>query len=193
MTRRQPEWLNTPNQLTMARFLFVPFAVIGVMEGHYAVSLGVFVLAGLTDMLDGFIARRFHQQSKLGEHLDPLADKLLLSSMFLTLSYARLIPWSYTILVFSRDLSILAVSAVLYNTTALRDFRPSLFGKANTFAQVATVFFVLLYQIVNTNATAMARQCGLYATLTFTILSGVHYVYLTGERLSALPRKPGDK
>ena len=83
----------------------------------------------------------------LGQYLDPIADKLLLSTMFLVLSILHKIPWKYTVLVFSRDISILCASAVLYAIAGLRDFRPSIFGKANTFAQVAAIFFVLLFQI----------------------------------------------
>ncbi len=107
----------------------------------------LFVLAGMSDGLDGLLARTLKQQTVLGQYLDPIADKLLLSTIFLVLSILHKIPWKYTVVVFSRDISILAASAVLFAIAGLRDFRPSMFGKANTFAQVAAVFFVLLLQL----------------------------------------------
>ena len=133
--------LTAPNQLTLLRMAFLPFIVIKLVEGHYVSALTLFVLAGLSDGLDGILARTLKQQTLLGQYLDPIADKLLLSTMFLVLSILHKVPWKFTVLVFSRDVSILAASAVLFAIAGLRDFRPSIFGKANTFAQVAAVFF----------------------------------------------------
>src|SRR6516225_9243702 len=127
--------------------IFVPFIVIHLVDGHYLWALVVFVIAGFSDGLDGQLARTLHQQTLLGQYLDPIADKLLLSTMFLVLSILHKIPWKFTVLVFSRDISILAASAVLFVFAGLRDFRPSIFGKANTFAQVAAVFFTMLQQV----------------------------------------------
>jgi cardiolipin synthase len=175
--------LTAPNQLTLLRMMFVPFIVIKLVEGHYQLALVLFVLAGLSDGLDGLLARILKQQTVLGQYLDPIADKLLLSTMFLVLSILHKIPWKFTVLVFSRDISILFASAVLYAIAGLRDFRPSIFGKANTFAQVAAVFFVLLSQINASRWVAIARLSFLRATFTFTIISGLHYVLLMGQRL----------
>jgi cardiolipin synthase (CMP-forming) len=174
---------TAPNQLTLLRMLFVPFIVINLVQEHYGWALTLFVLAGLSDGLDGLLARKLHQQTLLGQYLDPIADKLLLSTMFLVLSILHMIPWKYTVLVFSRDISILAVSAVLYMIAGLRDFRPSIFGKANTFAQVAAIFFVLLLAVNQDPSIAIARKFFLRATFAFTILSGVHYVFLVQHRL----------
>ena len=123
---------TAPNQLTLLRMIFVPFIVIHLVDGHYLWALVVFVIAGFSDGLDGLLARRLHQQTLLGQYLDPIADKLLLSTMFLVLSILHKIPWKYTVVVFSRDISILAASAVLFAIAGLRNFRPSIFGKANT-------------------------------------------------------------
>src|SRR6202158_4077022 len=127
--------------------IFVPFIVIHLVDGRYLWALVVCVIAGFSDGLDGLLARALHQQTLLGQYLDPIADKLLLSTMLLVLSILHKIPWKYTVLVFSRDISILAASAVLFAIAGLRDFRPSMFGKANTFSQIGAVFFVLLSQI----------------------------------------------
>src|SRR6202163_2914880 len=88
---------------------FLPFIVINLVEGHYSSALILFVLAGLSDGLDGLLARTLKQQTVLGQYLDPIADKLLLSTMFLVLSILHKIPWKFTVLVFSRDLTILQI------------------------------------------------------------------------------------
>ncbi len=178
--------LSAPNQLTLLRMMFVPFIVIKLVEGHYSSALILFVLAGMSDGLDGLLARTLKQQTVLGQYLDPIADKLLLSTMFLVLSILHKIPWKFTVLVFSRDISILFASAVLYTIAGLRDFRPSIFGKANTFAQVAAVFFVLLFEISKSRWVAIARLSFLRATFAFTIISAMHYVFVVGQRLRAV-------
>ena len=177
--------LTAPNQLTLLRMMFLPFIVIKLVEGHYSWALTLFVLAGLSDGLDGVLARTLNQQTVMGQYLDPIADKLLLSTMFLVLSILHKIPWKFTVVVFSRDISILAASAVLYAIAGLRDFRPSIFGKANTFAQVAAVFFVLLLAIDNARWISIARLTFLRAAFIFTIISAMHYVLVVGQRLRA--------
>jgi cardiolipin synthase len=177
--------LTAPNQLTLLRMMFLPFIVIKLVEGHYSLALILFVLAGMSDGLDGLLARTLKQQTILGQYLDPIADKLLLSIIFMVLSILHKIPWKFTVVVFSRDISILLASAVLYAIAGLRDFRPSIFGKANTFAQVAAVFFVLLFEINRSRWVAIARLSFLRATFAFTIISAMHYVLLVGQRLRA--------
>ena len=179
--------LSFPNQLTLLRMVFLPFIILKLVDGHYLVALILFVLAGLSDGLDGLLARMLKQQTVLGQYLDPIADKALLSTVFLVLSILHKIPWKFTVLVFSRDALILAASAVLYAIAGLRDFRPSIFGKANTFAQVAAVFFVLLLQIEHQRWIAIARITCLRAVFAFTIISGVHYILVVGHRLRAIP------
>ena len=175
--------LTAPNQLTLLRMIFLPFIVINLVKDDYKWALALFVLAGLSDALDGLLARKLHQQTLLGQYLDPIADKLLMSTMFLVLSIEHLIPWKYTVVVFSRDVSILLVSGVLFMIAGLRDFRPSIFGKANTFAQVAAVFFVLLLLVEPVRWIWIARTIFLRATFIFTIVSAVHYAFLVQHRL----------
>src|SRR5215472_11727716 len=163
--------------------IFVPFVVIDLVDGHYGRALILFVIAGFSDGLDGLLARRLHQQTLLGQYLDPIADKLLLSTMFLVLSILHKIPWKYTVLVFSRDISILAASAVLFAIAGLRNFKPSIFGKANTVSQIGAVFFVLLMEIYRQRWIWIARTVFLRATFFFTIISALHYVILVQQRL----------
>lgn len=165
---------------------FLPFVVIKLVEGHYRGALILFLFAGLSDGLDGLLARTLHQQTLLGQYLDPIADKMLLSTTFLVLSIVHLIPWKFTIVVFSRDICILAISAVLYTIAGLRDFRPSIFGKANTLAQVAAVIFVMLWQFDHVRWVASARISFLRATFFLTIISALHYLYLVGKRMHTI-------
>ena len=188
------EVFTAPNQLTLLRMIFVPFIVIHLVDGHYLWALIVFVIAGFSDGLDGLLARTLHQQTLLGQYLDPIADKLLLSTMFLVLSILHKIPWKFAVVVFSRDISILAASAVLFAIAGLRNFRPSIFGKANTFSQISAVFFVLLFQIHPSRWIWVARVVFLRATFWFTIVSALHYLTLVQKRLRehthALPPAP---
>jgi len=177
--------LTAPNQLTLLRMIFLPFIVINLVKHDFKWALALFVLAGMSDGLDGLLARTLHQQTLLGQYLDPIADKLLMSTMFLVLSIERMIPWKYTVVVFSRDISILLISGVLFMIAGLRDFRPSIFGKANTFAQVAAIFFVLLLLIEPIGWVWIARTTFLRATFLFTIVSAVHYAFLVQHRLHA--------
>ena len=162
---------------------FLPLIVLSLLGGHNEWALGLFVAAGITDFFDGQLARRLHQQTTLGQYLDPVADKMLLSTMFLVLSVLHRIPWKFTVVVFGRDISILIVSAVLYITANLRDFRPSVFGKANTTSQVLAVFLVLLLPVYQAEWIYIARFIALWATFVFTIISGVHYAFLGAQRL----------
>lgn len=181
---------TAPNQLTLLRMIFVPFIVIHLVDGHYGWALAIFIIAGFSDGLDGLLARTLHQQTLLGQYLDPIADKLLLSTVFLVLSILHKIAWKYTILVFSRDISILAASAVLFAIAGLRDFRPSIFGKANTLCQIAAVFFVMLREIHPQRWVAITRLTFLHATAWFTIISALHYVILVQRRLRQLHAQP---
>jgi cardiolipin synthase len=172
-----------PNQLTLVRLVIIPFIVINVVERNYRWALALFVLAGISDFFDGMLARWLKQSTTLGLYLDPIADKMLLSTLFLVFAIMHKIPWKYTVVVFSRDISILIVAGVLYITNTLRDFRPSIFGKLNTGAQIAAVFFVMLYQVTPAGWVSAGRRIGLWATFLFTVLSGLHYIVLVGQRL----------
>ena len=175
--------LTAPNQLTLLRMIFVPFIVIQLADGHYGWALLIFIIAGFSDGLDGLLARTLHQQTLLGQYLDPIADKLLLSTVFLVLSILHKIAWKYTIMVFSRDISILAASAVLFAIAGLRDFRPSIFGKANTLCQITAVFFVMLLEIYPQRWVRITRITFLHATAWFTVISALHYLILVQRRL----------
>jgi cardiolipin synthase len=167
---------SAPNLLTLLRLIFVPFVVIAVLDGHYGWALTIFVVAGISDGLDGLLARLLEQQTMLGQYLDPIADKLLLSTMFLVLFAAHKIPLTVTVLVFSRDIIIVIICSLLYASGVMRTFKPSWLGKANTLAQILTVLLVLLHEINGNYWVAKGRQLGFNVTVTLTVLSGVHYL-----------------
>jgi cardiolipin synthase (CMP-forming) len=177
---------TAPNQLTLLRLAFIPFIIINVAEGDYGWALGLFIAAGISDGLDGLLARLLHQKTLLGQYLDPIADKLLLSTLFLVLSFKGNIPWKVTILVLSRDVIIIVVCALLYATVNFRDFRPSIFGKLNTIAQILTVGFVLLHAVVGARWVFLASVTCFWLTIGLTILSAVHYVIRIGQQLHQL-------
>lgn len=167
---------SAPNLLTLLRLIFVPFVVVAIQQQKYAWALAIFVVAGITDGLDGLLARWLKQKTTLGQYLDPIADKLLLSTMFLMLSIAHIIRWPVTIMVFSRDIIILIVCTLLYATGTMKTFRPSWFGKTNTVVQILCVPLALIYQIAPYEWARLGKLWSIYATMALTTISGVHYV-----------------
>src|SRR6185503_17649515 len=136
--------LTVPNQLTFLRLGFLPFFIISIHYHRYDLALLVLVIAGMTDGLDGLLARSLNQKSSLGAYLDPIADKLLLSSAFVVLALEGQIRWWLTILVLSRDVLILTTAVVILLAAGYRRFPPSLYGKITTGVQILFVFVVLL-------------------------------------------------
>ena len=184
-TKRLNRFRTTPNLLTLLRICLAPFLVAAILEAHFALSFGLFVATGLTDALDGLLARLLKQRTQLGQYLDPVADKLLLSTMFLVLTHKNLIPVTVTVLVFGRDVGILVVAAILYAAAGRRDFGPSLIGKANTAAQVAAVTAVLLHQLTAAHWVVVFRLVALDATIGLTVASGLHYAWVAARRVGA--------
>ena len=174
-----------PNLLTLLRICLAPFLVSAILENRWRLGFVLFVAAGLTDALDGTLARWLSQRTMLGQYLDPVADKLLLSTLFLVLTHMRLIPTTVTVLVFGRDLAILVVAAILYAAVGRREFKPSLFGKANTVAQVTAVAVVLLHQIYEAAWVVGLRVVALDATVGLTVASGLHYAWMVTRRMGA--------
>ncbi len=179
---RSNPFRSAPNLLTLLRICLAPFLVAAILEGRWQLSFILFIAAGLTDALDGALARWLKQRSILGHYLDPVADKLLLSTIFLVLMHEKLIPTTVTVLVFGRDVGILLVSAILYAAVGRREFKPSIFGKANTIAQVSAVAAVLLYQLTTAPWVAETRTLALDATIVLTVVSGLHYAWAVSRR-----------
>ena len=175
--------LYPSNQLTLLRLIFIPFIILSILYEQHAAAFVLVLIAGVTDGMDGLLARRLRQQTTLGTYLDPIADKLLLSSAFVTLGVVRQIPAWLVILVLSRDVIILATVLVMILTTPIRIFPPSVYGKANTTAQIATVMVTLAALLSPMQWLHWLQEVGIYCTAAFTVVSGLQYAITTAERL----------
>lgn len=175
---------TVPNQLTFLRLGFLPFFLISIWYERFDWALALLVAAGISDLLDGVLARRLHQTTALGAYLDPIADKLLLSSSFLMLALKHKIAWWLTILVLSRDLIILVTSVVIVLALGARRFSPSIYGKLTTFAQIVLVFFVIITEAVNFRLLDRLETFLIYFVAALTVTSGVHYSIVIARRLS---------
>jgi len=136
-------WLTVPNLFTMLRVLMTPYILVELARGHYMVAGWTFGAAAFTDTLDGTIARHFGQESRVGQYLDPIADKLLLTSIYIGLMLGGALHGWVVAVVFGRDLWILALSAIALRFTKFRELRPSVWGKASTFAQIMTAVGIM--------------------------------------------------
>jgi cardiolipin synthase (CMP-forming) len=175
--------LTVPNQLTFLRLAFLPFFIIAIKYEHYAVALGILVLAGFSDGLDGLLARNLNQRTPLGAYLDPIADKLLLSSSYFVLALKGKIGWWLAILVLGRDILLLVACAVILLVVGYRPFPPSIWGKATTFFEILLIFMVLVLTVWHPYALWIARQLCSYLVAAFVIISGLHYSIVVSRRL----------
>jgi cardiolipin synthase len=167
--------MNIPNSLTILRILLIPCYIGLLIYGKFNHALIVLIVAGLTDALDGAIARMKNQHTRLGAVLDPLADKLLLTSGFITLSMIHLIPLWVTIVVVSRDVILLLGTAVAHFTDSRVDLTPTFLGKGTTLLQLAYVVMVIFLSSRHIDLTLILPL--LFGMVSFTLLSGLHYLY----------------
>jgi cardiolipin synthase len=173
-----------PNLLTLARLFIIPFLVINILDGRYELAFALFMLAGVSDGLDGVLARWLKQSTTLGLYLDPIADKLLLSTLFLVLTHVGAIPRYVTVLVFSRDFGILLISTLLFATNTLRDFRPSIFGKLNTFVQIVAVVCIMACKVFAVPHLTEVIGILLRAIAVLAPLSAAQYAWIVIRRVS---------
>jgi cardiolipin synthase (CMP-forming) len=176
---------TVPNELTFLRLGFIPFFIMAIHYGRYNWALLLFIGAGLTDTLDGLLARGLNQKTPLGAYLDPIADKLLLSASYFELALRSKISWWLTILVLGRDVLLLVAAAVILITVGYRPFPPSLYGKATTFFELLMVFLVLLLALRDNHYLWIARHLCTYFVAAFVIISGFHYSIAVSRRLNA--------
>jgi cardiolipin synthase (CMP-forming) len=176
---------TVPNQITILRLGFLPFFLILISYEQYRWALAVLVVAGLSDAIDGILARKLNQRSAIGAFLDPIADKLLLSSSFVVLAFKKQIAWWLTIIVLSRDVLILIVAAVIILISGYRPFPPSLLGKGTTMFQIILVFTVVLDAAYPMSALTAVNTGLIYLVAALAIVSGFHYSVAIARRLSA--------
>jgi cardiolipin synthase (CMP-forming) len=176
---------TVPNQITLLRLGFLPLFLILIVYEHYRWALLILVLAGLSDGIDGLLARTLDQKSAIGAYLDPIADKLLLSSSFVILAMEKKIAWWLTIMVLSRDILLLIVAAVIILISGYRPFPPSLLGKATTFVQILLVFAIVLGAGFPNDPLAILNRFLIYLVAVLTTISGFHYCFTTARGLSS--------
>lgn len=185
--------VTVPNLLTVFRMVLIPVFVSLLFYQRFVIALVVFVVAGLTDGLDGLLARRFDQKSQLGTILDPIADKLMLVTAFVVLSMRAVfpqpvpahlpVPFWVTVAVISRDVFILVGAAAINIVTGFRKFRPSLLGKINTNVQIIAIGAIMF-------AASVPYGTGYYLPTIYTtvfalaVFSGAHYVFYVSRLLN---------
>jgi cardiolipin synthase (CMP-forming) len=176
---------TVPNELTLLRLAFLPFFVIAIKYDRYFAALGILVVSGLTDALDGFLARQMDQKTALGAYLDPIADKLLLSSSYFVLALKARIGWWLAILVLGRDVLLLVACAVILLTVGYRPFPPSIWGKLTTFFEIFLIVLVLVMAAWNRQSLAIAEEICSYLVAALVVISGLHYSIVVSRQLAA--------
>jgi cardiolipin synthase (CMP-forming) len=168
--------INIPNMLTIVRILLTPLLVILLLKGLYGPALAVFLLAGVSDALDGLIARYWNQRTDLGAYLDPIADKLLLTAAFVSLGVQHVVPGWVVVIVITRDVLILLGIAICSLINIPIRIAPSMISKCTTAIQLATVAMTLLtYQFPDL---VEFLRLFFWVTAALTTFSGLHYIYV---------------
>ena len=189
--------ITIPNLLTVIRILLTPLFVIFLIREHFGSALLVFIAAGVSDGLDGLIARYFNQRTTLGAILDPIADKMLLAAAYVSLGVIAVIPGWLTVMVITRDVVILLGVAVFSFMKIDFEVNPTIISKITTALQVVTVCLALLR--FDQAGIAELQLLFYWVTAAFTILSGLHYIFLgmgilqRGTDTGAGDERPGGK
>src|SRR4030066_2177379 len=168
--------MNLPNFLSLLRIILVPVIIIFLIQEEYTDALITFTIAGLTDIFDGLLARALNKQTKLGAFIDPMADKLLLASSFVSLSVFGLIPSWLTVIVISRDFIIMLGMVILSMMSITYEIKPAFISKVTTAIQLATIFLALLYHAVTHEISLSWIKMLFWVTAVFTLASGVTYI-----------------
>jgi cardiolipin synthase len=172
-----PPWVNLPNLFTFLRLVLVPFIVRAILAGRHELAFALFALAAVTDILDGAAARRLGAATQTGAYFDPIADKCLLSGVFVALAVARIVPWWLAAIVIGRDLYILLGALTVRFSTGIKNFPPSLWGKISTFIQILTVAAWIARDAFPLPVFNIAASAAIWMCVTATIWSGLHYTW----------------
>ena len=183
--------ITIPNLLTFLRMALIPVFAILLYYGQSGWALLTFFVAGISDGVDGFIARRFNQESELGTILDPIADKLLMTTAFIIMTLPNVfpptrhlpVPFWVTASVIGRDILIIAVAGAIFIITNLRGFKPSWLGKASTVVQIAAVCLILVAAVFP--ALRSFYLPTVYTTVVaLALFSGVHYIFFVAKLMN---------
>ena len=172
-----PKWLNPANFCTLLRMILVPFVILAIFFGEHLKAAWIFSAAAVTDLLDGELARHFGWSTPAGAYFDPIADKLLLSGVFLALAGAGSVPWWFVGIVFGRDILILAAAAAALLFTRLRKFPPSRWGKLSTFFQIVTAVAWMAHNAFPSAPLGAPARVLIWPSTCLTVWSGIHYAW----------------
>jgi cardiolipin synthase (CMP-forming) len=176
-SRAMLRWVNLANLLTLARLVLVPFLIRSILEEDHRRALALFACAAVTDGLDGLAARLSGYVTQVGAYLDPIADKCMLSGVFVALAVGGFVPRWFVAVIFGRDFYILAAVGFLLWVTPVRSFPPSVWGKASTFIQVLTATMWLAEDAMPFPLLESASRAMLWPCAAFTVWSGIHYTW----------------
>jgi len=168
--------MNLPNAITIIRILLIPLFLYKVLQGEMVFATMVYLTAAISDALDGFIARVWNLQTKLGTFLDPMADKLLITASFLVLSVLKIIPLWLALAVISRDIIIVGGSLLVYLMKEELTISPQPIGKVTTFFQFSYILLVLIQSSFDTSFPTNLHGPMILITGVLTIISGVVYI-----------------
>jgi cardiolipin synthase len=180
-----PRWLNLANLFTLLRLILVPYVIGAILDGRHGRALELFFVAAVTDVLDGALARSYGLATQVGAYLDPIADKCLLSGIFLALGAAGSVPWWFVAVVLGRDMYILLAVVAVMALTKVRKFPPSFWGKISTFVQVSTAVAWMVENIWPAPALYAISSAMLWICAVSTIWSGIHYTVQGARTLRA--------
>ena len=180
-----PRWLNLANLFTLLRLILVPYVIGAILAGRHGRALELFFVAALTDVLDGALARSYGLATQVGAYLDPIADKCLLSGIFLALGATGSVPWWFVAVVLGRDMYILLAVVAVMALTKVRKFPPSFWGKLTTFVQIATAVAWMVTNLWPVPFLHAISSVMLWICAAFTVWSGVHYTLRGAQMLRA--------
>jgi len=181
-------WLTIPNLLTFVRILMTPFILIELSRGQYLVGGWMFGGAAFTDILDGGLARQFGGQSKFGQYLDPIADKILLSCIYIGLALGKAMPVWVVVVIFARDFWILLLSGIALRFTQFRNLQPSLWGKASTFFQIMAAVGVMAARAYGISAFGAIADGLIWGVVILAAISAADYSLRGLQYLRGFPQ-----
>jgi cardiolipin synthase (CMP-forming) len=185
--------INIPNFITLIRILLVPVFVIFMIKEKFFSGLIIFIVTGISDLLDGLIARKFDKKTVIGAYLDPVADKLLIMSSFVCLAVLDIIPKWLTVIVFSRDVLIVLGIAIFAIANISFVIKPSFVSKCNTFFQFLTISWSLFSLQISFYYFSYIAFVLIWITACLTVISGMHYAFIGIKILQATPENNNNK
>jgi cardiolipin synthase len=164
-------WWNAPNAVSLTRIFLAPVIAWAIWADRSTLALACFALAAATDFLDGFLARTAQATTRLGVYLDPIADKILLSVVYIALGFTGRVPLWFVAIVFGRDLALIVASAIAMKVSSYNNYKPTIWGKISTFWQIVAAVAAIA------SATSVVTRDIIYCSAVATLWSAVHYTY----------------